>query len=61
MIKTIKVFKMDPQTLKKENEDYKKQISELIEKIKLLEKENQKYKNNFGGGKLPIGFSGHNW
>ena len=52
---------MDPQTLKKENEDYKKQISELIEKVKLLEKENQKYKNNFGGGKLPIGFSGHNW
>jgi len=51
---------MDPDTVKKENEAYKKEIKELIEKVKSIEMENQRYKKNFSNGKLPIGFSGYN-
>ena len=50
---------MDIETLKQENNTYKQEIQELIEKIKKLEEENKKYKKNFSFG-LPSGFSGYN-
>ena len=50
---------MDLETLKKDNESYKQEIKLLIEKVKKLETENEKYKQNFSGG-LPEGFSGYN-
>lgn len=50
---------MDLETLKQENDTYKKEIQQLIQKIKHLEEENKKYKKNFSFG-LPQGFSGHN-
>lgn len=52
---------MDVETLQKENDHYKKEIEKLLETIKELEKENIRYKTNYGGGELPIGFSGSNY
>lgn len=50
---------MDFETIKKENESYKQEIKELIEKVKKLEEENKRYRRNYSGG-LPQGFSGYN-
>lgn len=51
---------MDAESLKRENDTYKEEIKNLLEKIKRLEMENKKYKQNYGGCLLPVGFSGYN-
>lgn len=52
---------MDVETLQQENKQFKEEIQKLIEKIRELEKENAQYKTNYGGGDLPIGFSGSSY